>query len=153
MASSQPSLVKLGAIVATGVLVGASVMLLVFVPWVCRMPHSRVPAAPLTPPAWLSFGETSSRVVAFLLALALCAAIATLSLKELPGIDTTDHSVRPRISEAYDALDDMTRALTGTNTAGSLIVHAESGNALRAEMERATRPAWTKAFCPERYLP
>jgi len=136
MASSQPSLAKLGAIVATGVLVGAAVMLLIFVPWVCRMPRSTPQSSPVDPPPWLLLGETSSRVVAVFLALALCAAVATLCLKGLPGVDATDHSVRPRISEAYDALDDMTRALTGSNSAGSLIVHAHSGIELRRELEQ-----------------
>ncbi len=132
-AGSQPSLAALGSIVVIGTLLAAALMLWIFVPWSSRL--SLQARAPVATPAWLLLGPISSRVVAALVALSILTSLGVLASRGMPGIDGSDRATRPRVSEGYDALDDLQHALTGDDSAASIVVTAPSAFELRDELE------------------
>ncbi len=119
--SSLPGLSQLGNLVGIGVIVGALVMLGVFAPLTMRFHRIQGQRAPsfierlvssprfLRNGAWLTLG-----VVALLL--------GTLAVKGMPGVDFSARSLRPRVSEAYSALDRLYERLTDDRDLLSLVV-------------------------------
>ncbi|RFC43925.1 MAG: putative exporter [Verrucomicrobia bacterium] len=137
-AGSQPSLAALGSIVVIGTVLAAGLMLWMFVPWSSRISASS--AGPVPPPAWLFLSPTLAPVMAILVALAIPLAITALAWKGWPTLDASDRATRPRVSEGYDALDDLQRALTGSNSSASLVVTAPTSVQLREKLEALRAP-------------
>jgi predicted exporter len=137
-AGSQPSLADLGSIVAIGTTLAAVLMLRLFVPWSARL--SPAPTPPTPPPAWLFLRPSTAPGMAILVALAVPGAVAALVCKGWPAVDSSDRATRPRVSEGYEALDDLQRALTGRQSAASLVVTAPSTSQLRERLEKLRDP-------------
>ncbi len=132
--SSLPGLSQLGNLVGIGVLVGAVVMLTVYAPLVLRRaqreentPPSAVERAVLSP----RFHRAGAWVTTGLVAVLL----GGLAWKGLPATDFSDRPLRPRQSEAYDALDRMAAKLS--DQADPLNVLAE-GDSVDAVLTRLT---------------
>ena len=134
--SSLPGLSQLGNLVGIGVLVGAVVMLTVYAPLVLRrlqregdVPPSSVERAVLSPRfhrvgAWATVG----------LVLALLGALAW---KGVPATDFSDRPLRPRHSEAYDALDHMASRLSDQVDPLNVLVEGDSVDVVLARLRAA----------------
>ncbi len=136
--SSLPGLAQLGNLVGVGVIVGAVVMLTVFAPLVLRRQQRegehRAPSAVerivVSPRfyrtgAWMTFG-----LVIILL--------GGLAWKGFPGTDFSAKPLRPRHSEADDAMDQLTRRLMGSEGEPlSLVVRGSSVEAVRQRLRDA----------------
>ncbi len=131
--SSLPGLSHLGNLVGIGVIVGAVVMLTVYAPLVLRRsqregdaPPSLVERAVLSPRfhragAWFTIG-----LVVVLL--------AGLAWKGVPANDFSDRALRPRHSEAYDALDRMTAKLSDQADPLNLLIEGDSVEVVLARL-------------------
>jgi predicted exporter len=127
--SSLPGITQLGTLVGTGILVGAAVMLLLFTPGAARAARV-VPAPPLS---------TSTRshprlALVFSLFVPLLGA-GLLAWKGFPPLYTSFDALRPKVSPASDALDELTKRLTPEGGERlPLIVTAESSDAMTGKL-------------------
>lgn len=125
-----PGLAQLGVLTAVGLLIGAGVMLFVFLPLVARRPPSRPPPAPhresLRGPAnWLP----TIGVAAFV----LCALLG----RGLPGLTRSSEPLRPRKSAAYDAMDQLKLEFGRTNEPLWLVFAGADPEAVGRRMDDA----------------
>lgn len=102
--SRLPGLAELGTLVALGVVFGAAMMLTVFATRVTRPEFQ--PAAPV-----VELGGKAPRFLPVAIALGMGALAAVPLLRGLPPVDATSNVLRPRDSQAYDALDRLTTRL------------------------------------------
>ncbi len=121
--SSLPGLSQLGNLVGIGVFVGAVVMLTVFVPIAVRL--KKVETRPSIVERWLSSPRFTKAGTWATLALVLGLAGA-LIFKGMPGLDFSSRSLRPRHSEAYNALDLLQAKLIDDRGLVNLIVSGTS---------------------------
>jgi predicted exporter len=136
--SSLPGLSQLGNLVGIGVLVGAAVMLGIFAP-LARRQQARAPISPpvpverlVTSPAFLRWGAW--------LALALVAILlGALFIKGPPAIDFSANTMRPRVSEAYTAMDRLTARLSDDRGLLSLVVTGDSPAQVAERLREAER--------------
>ncbi len=132
--SSLPGLSQLGNLVGIGVVVGAIVMLAVFVPMAVRFkkvaPRPSVVERLLASPRVTAFGGWLS----LLLIIGLS---SVLFIKGPPGFDFSSRSLRPRHSEAFNALDQLQSKLTDESNLLSLIVTGKNAEEVRARLEKA----------------
>ncbi|MEA3209645.1 MAG: uncharacterized protein QOE70_2702 [Chthoniobacter sp.] len=119
--SSLPGLSQLGSLVGIGVIVGAFVMLGIFAPLTMRFRRregEREPSALerlFSSPRFLRGGAwVALAVIAVLL--------GALALKGLPSVDFSARTLRPRVSEAYSALDRLYSRLMDDRDMLSLVV-------------------------------
>ncbi len=121
--SSLPGLSQLGNLVGIGVIVGGAVMLLVFAP--IAMKWKKV-----TPrEVWLEKKMRSPEFLrgAFWLTVLLVAGLGSaLVFRGLPQVDASAQSLRPRHSEAYEAMDVLSARLTDETSLLSLVVTGSS---------------------------
>ena len=102
-----PGLAQLGVLTAVGLLVGAAVMMFVFLPLVARVPV-RVAAVPEASPSPRQIGWVPTGLV-----LLFCAVV--LGARGLPVVTSSTDPLRPRQSPAYDTMDRFKQALGRTN--------------------------------------
>jgi predicted exporter len=135
--SSLPGLSQLGNLVGVGVVVGAVVMLTVFAPLALR-DRQREGAEPSSGVDRLVAAPGFHRVGRWC-TLALVAILAgALAVKGWPGVDFSARPLRPRSSEAYAALDRLSRRLmNGAGEPLSLVVTGESVEAVRRRLAAA----------------
>jgi len=137
--SSMNGLAELGLLVGIGIGVGALVMLTLFVTVMRRMSRDWAPkpndevASPLEPAL---FNSTTVRVMGWAVLVMVSVLGLVLLIKGTPEFDRTDESLRPRESEAYDALDLITGRMLGGKSVGNLVVRGDSPQEVMAEMER-----------------
>ncbi|MDB6171519.1 MAG: Exporter-like protein [Chthoniobacteraceae bacterium] len=132
--SSLPGLSQLGNLVGIGVVVGAIVMLTLFVPIAMRIKKVE------RPPSFIESLLESPRVIQAGTWLTLATVIglgAVLLLKGAPALDFSSRSLRPRHSDAYTALDQLQRRLIDERDLASLIVQGSSVDEVRDRMEKA----------------
>ncbi len=134
--SSLPGLSQLGNLVGVGVVVGAVVMLTVYAPLVLRWaqregdrPASFVERAVLS--------ARFQRAGAWITAGVVAALIGGLLWKGLPASDFSERPLRPRHSDAYDALDHMAARLSDQVDPLNLLVEGDSVDAVLARLRAA----------------
>ncbi len=121
--SSLPGLSQLGNLVAIGVLVGAGVMLTVFVPLAVRL--KKVEPRPSIIERWIASPSVMNAGACATLALFALLA-GTLIFKGSPAVDFSARSLRPRHSDAYDALDRLQAKLIDDSDLLSLVVSGDT---------------------------
>ncbi len=127
--SSLPGISQLGTLVGTGILVGAAVMLLLFTPAAART----ATAAP-APPRCPTPRSHRKLALAFTLLLPLLGT-GVLVWKGFPPLYTSFDALRPKVSPASDALDELTKRLTPEGGERlPLIVTAESSEAMTKKL-------------------
>ena len=134
--SSLPGLSQLGNLVGIGVIVGAFVMLGVFAPLTMRF-HRRQGERP---PSLIQRVVTSPRFLrdgAWLTLVVVAVLLGTLAVKGLPGVDFSARSLRPRVSEAYTALDRLYVRLTDDRDLLSLVVRGANETEVLARLRQA----------------
>lgn len=137
--SSLPGLSQLGNLVGIGVVIGAIVMLTVFAPLTRRFHRpvethrESVIERLFATPRFLSFGAW------FTLAL-VAVLLGTLFVKGPPGVDFSAHTLRPRTSDAYTALERLQARLIDDRDLLSLIVSGkdEAETLTRLQVAEAT---------------
>jgi predicted RND superfamily exporter protein len=141
--SSLPGLSQLGNLVGIGVIVGAIVMLTVFAPLTMRFQrkHGERPASFIeklvASPGFFRGGAWFALAVVAVL-------LGALFWKGLPGVDFSARSLRPRVSEAYSALDRLYERLTDDRDLLSLVVKGATETEV-LERLRTTEAALTAA--------
>ncbi len=134
--SSLPGLSQLGNLVGIGVIIGALVMLTIFAPLTLRFHHEESARPPsvierlFESPRFLRAGFWLS--VAMVLVL-----VGTLVVKGLPGMDFSARTLRPRVSDAYTALDRLQERLISDRDLLSLIVRGQSEDEVLARLRTA----------------
>jgi predicted RND superfamily exporter protein len=134
--SSLPGLSQLGNLVGIGVIIGALVMLTIFAPLTLRFHHEESHRPPsvierlFESPAFLRAGAWVS--VAMVL---LCA--GALLVKGLPAMDFSARTLRPRVSEAYTALDRLQARLISDRDLLSLVVSGRDESEVLARLRAA----------------
>jgi predicted exporter/lauroyl/myristoyl acyltransferase len=103
-----PGLAQLGVLTALGLLVGAGVMLFVFLPLVARRRPALASGSALVPVKKFPVGMFPTVAV-------VLAAIAVLAGRGTPRITASADPLRPRSSAAYDAMDELKLRLGRTN--------------------------------------
>ena len=134
--SSLPGLSQLGNLVGIGVLVGAVVMLTVYAPLVLRrlqregdVPPSAVERTVLSP----RFHRTGAWSTAGL----VVALLGALAWKGAPATDFSDRPLRPRHSEAYDALDRMAAKLSDQTDPLNVLVEGDGVDTVLTRLRAA----------------
>lgn len=134
--SSLPGLSQLGNLVGIGVIVGACVMLGVFAPLTMRFhraqgdrPPSVMERIVVTP--WFLRGG------AWLTIVVVAVLLGTLAIKGLPGVDFSARSLRPRVSQAYNALDRLYARLTDDRDMLSLVVRGANETEVLERLRQA----------------
>ena len=134
--SSLPGLSQLGNLVGVGVVVGAVVMLTVYAPLVLRWRQREGNV----PPSFVERTVLSARfhrVGAWLTAGVIAILIGGLAWKGLPASDFSERPLRPRHSDAYDALDHMAARLSDQVDPLNLLVEGDSVDAVLTRLRSA----------------
>lgn len=129
-----PGMAQLGSIVAVGLVAAAILMLVLYLPFVAKFGVNRAPAVgsgrllPRSKLAWTLTGALAA--VSF----------GVLFIKGLPGIEFDSKIMRPRNSQAMEALDRVQKAFPGWNdeTMG-LVVEAKNDTEMQARLGEAHR--------------
>jgi predicted RND superfamily exporter protein len=119
--SSLPGLSQLGNLVGIGVIIGAIVMLTLFARLTMRLQRSeksRLPSVVERLVATTGFWQRG----ALLTGLLVVGLLGALCVKGLPQPDFSARTLRPRVSEAYTALDRLYVRLTDDRDLLSLVV-------------------------------
>lgn len=134
--SSLPGLSQLGNLVGIGVIVGACVMLGIFAPLTMRFHREQGERPPsiieriVVSPRFLRGGVWLTLAVVAVL-------LGTLAIKGLPGVDFSARSLRPRVSEAYNALDRLYARLTDDRDMLSLVVRGANETEVLERLRQA----------------
>ncbi len=134
--SSLPGLSQLGNLVGVGVVVGAVVMLTVYAPLVLR----RQQREGEMPPSFVERTVLSARfhrLGAWLTVGVMAVLLGGLAWKGLPGSDFSERPLRPRHSDAYDALDHMAARLSDQVDPLNLLVEGDSVDAVLTRLRAA----------------
>ena len=134
--SSLPGLSQLGNLVGVGVVVGAVVMLTVYAPLVLRWTRREGTA----PPSFVERTVLSAgfhRAGGWVTAGLVAALLGGLFWKGMPASDFSEKPLRPRHSEAYDALDHMAARLSDQVDPLNLLVEGDSVEAVLARLRAA----------------
>ena len=130
--SSLPGLSQLGNLVGIGVLVGAVVMLVVYAPLVLRRAQNEQDLPPST-----VLSPRFHRAGAWVTAALVATLLVGLAWKGPPATDFSDRPLRPRRSEAYDALDRMAAKLSDQADPLNLLAEGDSVDAVLARLRTA----------------
>jgi len=134
--SSLPGLAQLGNLVGIGVVIGAIVMLTVFAPLTMRF-HRRGEMREPSPVEKFVVTPGFFRIGAWFTVAVIVLLLGTLAIKGLPGVDFSARSLRPRVSEAYTALDRLSERLTDERDLLSLVVRGQDETEVRERLTRA----------------
>lgn len=129
-----PGMAQLGTIVAVGLLAAAILMLVLYLPFVAKFGVDRAPA--------VGSGKLLPRSkMAWSITLALAAvSFAVLFIQGLPGIEFDSKIMRPRNSQAMEALDHVQKAFPGwDNETMGLVVEAKNDAEMQARLTEAHR--------------
>ncbi len=148
--SDLPGLAQLGALVTVGILLGAIVMLMLFLRPLLPLTSgksSQHPArperSPGTNPLWVRNPLVWSAV--------LSAIILVILLGGLPVMDRGSESLRPRTSAAYAALDEIKSHMSGPGEPWWLLIEGADESQVAGKLDAAERALtqstnWVRAF-------
>lgn len=125
MASSLPGVSELGVLVGLGIAAGAMVMLFVYCNRLASLSGNWPKTAedePVSHPERLFFGPKSTRVLGILTLVFVIGCGVLLLTKGMPEVDFSDRATRPRVSEAYEALDEIKAKLMNGENNGYVVV-------------------------------
>ncbi len=133
--SSLPGLSQLGNLVGIGVVIGAVVMLTVFAPLAMRLQREgehrpSVIERVFSTPGFMKWGAWATAAL-------LAGLLGVLVVRGLPQADFSARTLRPRVSEAYDALDRLYARLTDDRDMLSLVVAGKSEDEVLNKMRDA----------------
>jgi len=134
--SQLPGVAQLGLLAALGVLIGAAVMLLGFLPLGMKpyVVHASACEAP-TP----SLGITLQKTFTWLLAALLLTATAAILIKGLPHADFGSSVLRPKQSEAFDTSEQIEAKMIASDQTIPLLFHAANTDQLRQTLAEASK--------------
>ena len=135
--SSLPGLSELGILVAIGIGVGAVTMLGVY-----ALQMGRISRAwpvldanePVSAPERVVFGGRMPNALAWVVSGLVIAATCILVTRGFPEWDGSSATMRPRTSEAYDALDEIYAGLMDEEKMGSLVIKGRDGEDVRQRL-------------------
>lgn len=131
--SGLPGIAQLGTVVACGIIAGAVLMLVFYVPWVAKRGAGRAEAT--WRPVWLQ--AKLNGPVALLLLIALSAAV--IARIGIPGVEFDSRLLRPRDSPSMAAFERIQHAFPAWNSPSlKLVVEADSDAEMRDRLQRAT---------------
>lgn len=133
--SQLPGVAQLGLLAALGVLIGAAVMLLGFLPLGMK-PYVVHASACETPTPRL--GLTLQKTFTWLLAALLLTATAAIILKGLPHADFGSSVLRPKHSEAFDTSEQIEAKMIASDQTVPLLIHAANADQLRQSLAAAS---------------
>lgn len=130
-----PGLSQLGLLVGVGVIAGLGLMLIFFAPVALRWSGEASPGEAairnfFQSPKWNRAGAAGTAAV-------LCSCLVALVVKGAPDFDFSPTSLRPGELPAYEALETMTRELSGEPEVLHLLVAGESLGQVRERLGRA----------------
>ena len=134
--SALPGLSELGVLVAIGIAVGAGVMLTLFVSvmeWVSG--RWLKAGAPIHLPQPKIFSPPVSSKIGWGVLGLLIVALGAVVTKGLPPMDASPNTMRPRVSEAYDALDAFQVKMLGHEEMGHVLVRNSDAGVIREELQ------------------
>jgi predicted RND superfamily exporter protein len=134
--SQLPGVAQLGLLAALGVLIGAAVMLLGFLPLGMK-PYVVHASACETPAPRL--GLTLQKTFTWLLAALLLAATAAILIKGLPQADFGSSVLRPKQSEAFDISEQIESKMIASDQTVPLLIHAANTDQLRQSLAEASK--------------
>lgn len=134
--SQLPGVAQLGLLAALGVLIGAAVMLLGFLPLGMK-PYVFHASAGETPAPRL--GLTLQKTFTWLLAALLLAATAAIIIKGLPHADFGSSVLRPKHSEAFDTSEQIEAKMIASDQTVPLLIHAANTDQLRQTLAEASK--------------
>jgi predicted RND superfamily exporter protein len=134
--SQLPGVAQLGMLAALGVLIGAAVMLLGFLPLGMK-PYVVHASACETPAPRL--GLTLQKTFTWLLAALLLAATAAILIKGLPQADFGSSVLRPKQSEAFDISEQIEAKMIASDQTVPLLIHAANTDQLRQTLAEASK--------------
>lgn len=136
--SSLPGLSQLGNLVGLGVVIGAGVMLGIFTSIAVRY-QQRHPIHPPVPLEKLIGSRTFLRTGAIATALFVLFLLGVLIVKGPPEVDFSERTLRPRVSEAYAAMDKLYANLSDDRGLLSLVVEGDTITQTRERLIAAER--------------
>ncbi len=129
-----PGMAQLGSIVAVGLLAAAILMLVLYLPFVAKFGVNRAPAEgsgkilPRSKVSWAITGVLSA------------AALAVLVFMGLPGVQFDSKIMRPKNSQAMEALERIQAAFPSwSGDSLGYVIEAGSDQEMQARLEEATR--------------
>jgi uncharacterized protein len=136
--SSLPGLSQLGNLVGIGVLFGAAVMLLIFAPLALRHQQKHPIETPVLMERVLGSPRfvTAGTIVTSLLIVVL---LGALIVKGLPAIDFSANTLRPKVSDAYAAMDRFNARLSDDRSLLSLVVTGSTTSGVRERLLSAEK--------------
>ena len=134
--SQLPGVAQLGLLAALGVLIGAAVMLLGFLPLGMK-PYVVHASACETPAPRL--GLTLQKTFTWLLAALLLTASVAIILNGLPKADFGSSVLRPKQSEAFDTSEQIEAKMIASDQTIPLLFHAANTDQLRQTLAAASK--------------
>ena len=130
--SGLPGIAQLGTVVACGILAGAVLMVVFYVPWVAKAGAGRKDST--WAPAWLP-GMRGAQIFLLLIILAAAAVIGRMGV---PGVEFDSRLLRPRDSTAMAAFERIQFAFPAWNApALKLVVEADDDADMRDRLKSA----------------
>jgi predicted RND superfamily exporter protein len=134
--SQLPGVAQLGLLAALGVLIGAAVMLLGFLPLGMKPYVVHASACETSAPR---LGLTLQKTFTWLLAALLLTATAAIILKGLPKADFGSSVLRPKQSEAFDTSEQIEAKMIASDQTIPLLFHAANTDQLRQTLAAASK--------------
>ncbi|WP_221285222.1 MMPL family transporter [Haloferula luteola] len=130
--SGMPGISQLGTVVACGVVAGAVLMVILFVPWVAKVGAGRTTAGG---DSCAIFGRRGAWTG---LAVLVMAAMGTLIFRGVPGVAFDRSLLRPRDSQAMETFENIQRAFPEWGSpALKLVVEGATDEEVRGHVVRA----------------
>ncbi len=126
-----PGLAQLGALVAIGIVLGAALMLWQFSQ---PLPTAAIPAVSAPNPAPVRWYPRAALAATGLLFLA---ASIVLAVRRPPALDTSAAPLRPRQSEAYEAMEELSRRLLRAGDPAWVVVSGPDAATVASRMDAA----------------
>lgn len=134
--SQLPGVAQLGLLAALGVLIGAAVMLLGFLPLGMKPYVVHASACETSAPR---LGLTLQKTFTWLLAALLLTATAAILIKGLPKADFGSSVLRPKQSEAFDTSEQIEAKMIASDQTIPLLIHAANTDQLRQTLAEASK--------------
>jgi predicted RND superfamily exporter protein len=134
--SQLPGVAQLGLLAALGVLIGAAVMLLGFLPLGMKPYVVHASACETSAPR---LGLTLQKTFTWLLAALLLTATTAICIKGLPHADFGSSVLRPKQSEAFDTSEQIEAKMIASDQTIPLLFHAANTDQLRQTLAAASK--------------
>lgn len=134
--SQLPGVAQLGLLAALGVLIGAAVMLLGFLPLGMKPYVVHASACETSAPR---LGLTLQKTFTWLLTALLLTATAAILIKGLPHADFGSSVLRPKQSEAFDISEQIEAKMISSDQTIPLLFHAANTDQLRQTLAAASK--------------